>query len=87
MGSIQANEVIKVITGVGEPLAGRLFQFDAAEFKTRIFKLTKDPDNPLTGTNPTQKGLIDYEYFCNLNNPASLRKKWQRTGDHRDTTQ
>ena len=65
LGSIQANEVIKVITGVGEPLAGRLFQFDAADFKTRIFKLSKDPDNPLTGENPTQKGLIDYDFFCN----------------------
>jgi len=67
LGSLQANEVIKVITGVGEPLAGRLFQFDASEFNTRIFKLTKDPDNPLTGENPTQKELIDYEFFCNLN--------------------
>ena len=65
MGSMQANEVIKVITGVGEPLAGKLFQFDAAEFKTRIFKLTLDPENPLTGENPTQKELIDYEFFCN----------------------
>jgi adenylyltransferase/sulfurtransferase len=75
LGSIQANEVIKVITGVGEPLAGRLFQFDAAEFKTRIFKLTKDPDNPLTGTNPTQKELIDYEYFCNINNHTASAEK------------
>jgi sulfur-carrier protein adenylyltransferase/sulfurtransferase len=71
LGSIQANEVIKVITGVGEPLAGRLFQFDAAEFKTRIFKLTKDPENPLTGSHPTQKELIDYEFFCNLNNQSA----------------
>src|SRR6187551_377204 len=35
LGSLQANEVIKVISGVGDPLVGRLFQFDAAEFKTR----------------------------------------------------
>ena len=75
LGSIQANEVIKVITGLGEPLAGRLFQFDASEFKTRIFKLTKDPENPLTGTNPTQKELIDYEFFCNLNNHTSIAEK------------
>ncbi|MDZ4747461.1 MAG: molybdopterin-synthase adenylyltransferase MoeB [Saprospiraceae bacterium] len=67
LGSLQANEVIKVISGVGEPLAGRFFQFDAAEFKTRIFKISKDPDNPLTGNNPTQTELIDYEYFCGIN--------------------
>lgn len=67
LGSLQANEVIKVITGVGEPLAGRFFQFDAAEFKTRIFKITRDPENPLTGSNPTQTELIDYEFFCGIN--------------------
>ena len=66
LGSLQANEVIKVISGVGEPLAGRFFQFDAAEFKTRIFKITRDPDNPLTGSNPTQTELIDYEFFCGI---------------------
>jgi sulfur-carrier protein adenylyltransferase/sulfurtransferase len=67
LGSIQANEVIKVISGVGEPLAGRFFQFDAAEFNTRIFKISKDPENPLTGVNPTQSELIDYEFFCGIN--------------------
>lgn len=67
LGSLQANEVIKVISGVGEPLVGRFFQFDAAEFKTRIFKISKDPDNPLTGLNPTQTELIDYEFFCGIN--------------------
>ena len=66
LGSLQANEVIKVISGVGDPLAGRLFQFDAAEFKTRIFKITKDPENPLTGLTPTQTELIDYEFFCGI---------------------
>lgn len=66
LGSLQANEVIKVVTGVGEPLAGRFFQFDAAEFKTRIFKITKDPENPLSGLNPTQTELIDYEFFCGI---------------------
>ena len=67
LGSLQANEVIKVISGVGEPLVGRFFQFDAAEFNTRIFKITRDPDNPLTGLNPTQTELIDYEFFCGIN--------------------
>lgn len=39
IGSMQANEVIKVITGIGEPLAGRLFLFDAASFTARIIRL------------------------------------------------
>ncbi|MCB0761725.1 MAG: molybdopterin-synthase adenylyltransferase MoeB [Flavobacteriales bacterium] len=66
MGSLQANEVIKVITGVGDPLSGRLFVMDAASFETRTLKLGKDKTNPLNGENPTQKELIDYEQFCGL---------------------
>jgi sulfur-carrier protein adenylyltransferase/sulfurtransferase len=64
LGSIQANEVIKVITGVGETLAGRLFLLDAASFETRTLQIVKDPSNPLTGTAPTQFELIDYQQFC-----------------------
>jgi sulfur-carrier protein adenylyltransferase/sulfurtransferase len=66
LGTIQANEVIKVISGVGEPLSGRLFLLDAASFETRTLDILKDPDNPLTGDNPTQTALIDYEQFCGL---------------------
>ncbi|WNJ18824.1 molybdopterin-synthase adenylyltransferase MoeB [Pontibacter sp. G13] len=64
VGSMQALEVIKVVSGVGEPLAGRLFLFDALEFGTRVLKIRKDPANPLTGENPTQTELIDYVQFC-----------------------
>jgi sulfur-carrier protein adenylyltransferase/sulfurtransferase len=67
LGSLQANEVIKVITGVGENLSGRLFLFDALNFETRTLKIEKDPDNPLTGKEPTITKLIDYEQFCGLN--------------------
>ncbi len=66
MGSMQALETIKVITGVGEPLAGRLFLFDAAEFSSRILEVPRDPDNPLNGAHPTQTELIDYEAFCGV---------------------
>lgn len=66
VGSLQANEVIKVITGVGEPLVGRLFQFDALSFETRTFKFKKDAENPLTGDNPSITELIDYELFCGV---------------------
>ncbi len=65
VGSLQANEVIKVITGVGEPLAGRLFLFDALTFQTKILKVHKEKTNPLTGDHPTQTELLkDYESFC-----------------------
>ena len=60
IGSLQANEVIKVITGVGEPLSGRFFIFDALTFETRTLKITKR-------ANSTEiKELIDYEQFCGI---------------------
>ena len=67
LGSLQANEVIKVITGIGEVLSGKLFLFDALNFETRTLKIEKDEDNPLTGKNPSLTELIDYEQFCGLN--------------------
>ena len=66
IGSLQANEVIKVITGIGDPLSGRMFIFDALSFETRTLNLRKDENNPLNGKNPTQTGLIDYEIFCGI---------------------
>jgi adenylyltransferase/sulfurtransferase len=76
VGSLQASEVIKVITGVGEPLVGRLFTFDALNFETRILRFKKDKHNPLTGENPTIKELIDYEQFCGIvKQPAHAETK------------
>ena len=66
IGSMQASEVIKLISGIGEPLSGRLFIFDALDFSTLTVKLKKDPDNPLTGKKPTITALIDYEIFCGI---------------------
>lgn len=66
IGSLQANEVIKVVSGVGTPLTGKLFLFDALSFSNRLLNVRKDPSNPLTGDSPSQTGLIDYEYFCGL---------------------
>ncbi len=66
IGSMQASEVIKVLTGVGEPLAGRLFLFDAASFTTRILKVQKSPDTKITE-------LINYEQFCGIESPTELR--------------
>jgi adenylyltransferase/sulfurtransferase len=66
IGSLQALEVIKVITGVGEPLAGRFYMFDALNFESRTFNLSRRDDNPLNGKNPTITRLIDYEQFCGV---------------------
>lgn len=73
LGSLQALEVIKVLSGVGEPLAGRLFLFDATTFTTRTVKVRKRPDNPLTGEAPTQTDLIAYDAFCGIGEAVAER--------------
>ncbi|GLY73172.1 adenylyltransferase/sulfurtransferase MoeZ [Actinoallomurus iriomotensis] len=65
IGSIQVNEAIKVLTGIGEPLVGRLMIYDALEMTYRSVKVRKDPECPLCGKNPTITELLDdYEAFC-----------------------
>jgi sulfur-carrier protein adenylyltransferase/sulfurtransferase len=59
IGSLQASEVLKVITGIGETLSGRLFLFDAADFMTRTLKVAKNPNTKISG-------LINYEQFCGV---------------------
>jgi len=58
IGSIMGTEAIKLITGIGEPLVGRLMVYDALEMSYRTLKIRKDPAGEL----PTE--LIDYEAFC-----------------------
>ena len=64
IGSIQVNEAIKLLTGIGEPLVGKLMIYDALEMEYRKLKVRKDPNCALCGENPTVTGLIDYETFC-----------------------
>ena len=70
VGTIQANETIKVILGAEGILLNRLLLFDAWKMRFRELKLKKNPDCPICGTNPTIKELIDYEAFCGLNQPT-----------------
>jgi adenylyltransferase/sulfurtransferase len=65
IGSIQVTEAIKLLTGIGEPLVGRLTVYDALEMSYRTIKVRKDPDCVLCGPNATQTELLaDYEEFC-----------------------
>ncbi|NPD05600.1 adenylyltransferase/sulfurtransferase MoeZ [Nocardioides sp. zg-1308] len=64
IGSIQVNEAIKLITGIGEPIAGKLMIYDALEMEYRKLKVRKDPSCALCGENPTVTELIDYDAFC-----------------------
>ena len=66
IGMIQGIECIKLLTGLGEPLIGRLLMFDALGMRFRELTLRKDPDCPLCGSHPTIRELVDYESFCGL---------------------
>ena len=64
IGSIQVNEAIKLIVGIGDPLVGRLMIYDALEMTYRSVRVNKDPECPVCGKNPTVTELIDYDEFC-----------------------
>jgi sulfur-carrier protein adenylyltransferase/sulfurtransferase len=66
IGSIQATEAIKVLTGIGEPLLGSLMVYDALDMNYRKIKVRKDSGCAVCGDNPTVTELIDYEAFCGV---------------------
>ena len=66
VGTLQANETIKLLLGKGEPLIGRLVLIDALSLRFRELKIRKNPECVLCGPKATQKELIDYEQFCGM---------------------
>jgi sulfur-carrier protein adenylyltransferase/sulfurtransferase len=64
IGSLQANEALKLALGIGEPLIGRLLMFDALESTFTEIRLRRDPDCPVCGESPTITDYIDYVEFC-----------------------
>jgi molybdopterin/thiamine biosynthesis adenylyltransferase/rhodanese-related sulfurtransferase len=64
VGSLQANETIKLLLGIGEPLVGRLLLFDALETEFSEVRLRRDPECPVCGEHPTITEYIDYVEFC-----------------------
>jgi sulfur-carrier protein adenylyltransferase/sulfurtransferase len=66
IGAGQATEGIKLLTGIGEPLIGRMQLYDALEQRWQTVKVNKDPECPVCGKNPTVTELIDYEEFCGV---------------------
>lgn len=66
IGTIQANEVLKYILGLGDLLTGKLLVFNALDSSFRQVKVPKNPKCPVCGESPTVTKLIDYEEFCSL---------------------
>lgn len=66
IGAIQATETVKLITGIGKTLVGRLLQYNALNMTMRELKIRKHHDCPICGKNRTIHELIDYQEFCGI---------------------
>ena len=71
IGSIQANEALKLIVGIGEHLDGRLWIIDSLNLKSRIVKVEKDKECSTCSKHPSLTKIEDYDYdeFCGLKEP------------------
>ena len=75
VGTLQAMEVVKLILGIGDLLAGSLLLVDALSTTFRKLKLRKDKNCPVCGEHPTVTTLIDYEEFCGIPGDREESKK------------
>ena len=64
IGLLQATEAIKLLLGIGEPLRGRLLQFDALAMRFRETRLGVDPHCPVCPPDRAFPGYVDYAAFC-----------------------
>jgi molybdopterin/thiamine biosynthesis adenylyltransferase len=70
MGTLQANEVLKLVIGAGEPLIGRLLLYEALGTRFTELKVRRDPECPICGPNAAETPASemgqfpDYELFC-----------------------
>lgn len=72
IGSLQTNEAIKLILGLGDPLIGRLVHFDALAFRFREIKLRRDPECVVCGDAPTLTELHDITFACDMSPSPAL---------------
>jgi len=66
IGLLQATEVVKLLLGIGDSLAGRLLQFDALSMRFRETRLRHDPECPVCAAGKDFPGYIDYAAFCRV---------------------
>ena len=85
IGVIQATEAIKLITGIGEPLIGRLLLYDALRMRVREITLGRDPECPVCGDAPTIRELTAYDLSCEPMAIDSMTveelKAWRDSGE------
>jgi adenylyltransferase/sulfurtransferase len=85
IGTVQATEAIKLLTGLGEPLVGRLMLYDALRMRFRQITLPRDPACPVCGEHPTIRELMSYDAVCapmpaDLDLTAAQLQEWRESG-------
>ena len=68
IGTFQATEAIKLLTGVGEPMIGKLLHYDALSSRFKSFNIKQDPDCLLCGENPTINEPVEIKNYCDNEN-------------------
>jgi sulfur-carrier protein adenylyltransferase/sulfurtransferase len=81
VGSLQANEAIKIVLGIGKTLHGQLLVYDALDMEFLKVALRKDPKCAVCGPMPTVKTLIDYDRFCGVAPAAPTRPTTMTTDE------
>jgi len=81
IGSLQANEVIKILLGIGEVASGRLVLYDALALAFNQLRLARDPKCALCGEHPEITELIDYVHFCGAGEPDAAIEVTELTPD------
>ena len=82
IGTIQATETIKLLTGIGEPLVGRLVLYDALRMRLREIALPRDPDCPVCGDAPSIRELVAYDQECAATDQMTVDElaRWRDEG-------
>ncbi|MGH9464923.1 MAG: molybdopterin-synthase adenylyltransferase MoeB [Thermoanaerobaculia bacterium] len=70
VGALQANEALKLVLGVGEPLVGRFLVFDALALRFREVALPRSPSCPICSAHPTVTELVEIDAACDLAAPG-----------------
>jgi adenylyltransferase/sulfurtransferase len=88
IGTLQATETIKILTGIGTPLKGKLLLYNALDLSFKTVKVRRNPKWEVGTPHPVVTGLVDYEQFCGLKKAGDLGdeisvqelKEWQDQG-------
>ena len=75
IGTIQATEAIKLLTGIGEPLVGKLLLYDALRTRFRQITLPRDPACPVCGDSPSITTLTELDLTCEPGEPETRRRR------------